>query len=67
MPLIRSFSLCAPDTRAMTTRPGVLNSCLPSRAELRAALDDAGMAGRMALPADGGYLDFAEHERAGAT
>lgn len=51
----------------MTTRPGVLNSCLPSRAELRAALDDAGMAGRMALPADGGYLDFAEHERAGAT
>jgi len=55
------IALCraAPETRVVATHLEALNHCLLTRAELRAALDAAGMAGRVAIPADGEYLDFA--------
>jgi L-ascorbate metabolism protein UlaG (beta-lactamase superfamily) len=55
-------ALCraAPDTRVVATHLEALNHCLLSRAELRAALDAAGLAGQVAIPADGDYLDFAK-------
>lgn len=55
------IALCraAPGTRVVATHLEALNHCLLSRDELRAALDTAGLAGRVAIPADGEYLDFA--------
>jgi len=55
------IALCraAPETRVVATHLEALNHCLLTRAELRAALDTAGLAERVAIPADGDYLDFA--------
>lgn len=54
------IALChaAPETRVVATHLEALNHCLLTRAELRAALDAAGVAGRVAIPADGEQLDF---------
>lgn len=55
------IALChaAPETSVVATHLEALNHCLLTRAELRAALDTAGLAERVAIPADGDYLDFA--------
>lgn len=56
------IALCraAPETRVVATHLEALNHCPVSRADLRAALDAAGLAGQVAIPADGDYLDFAK-------
>ena len=49
----------APDLRAVAVHLETINHCRLSRAELRAALDGAGLAARVQIPADGERLTFA--------
>lgn len=49
----------APETRVIAVHLEALNHCLLSRADLRAALEEAGVSGQVLIPADGETIDLA--------
>lgn len=53
-----AFCRAAPAMRVVATHLEALNHCLTTRAALRAALTAAGLADRVAIPADGERLDL---------